>query len=118
MDHNCGASPPGAQGSALGQECGRTAFVDSTKECAAPVYGREVVAALRFCWAVLGAPTGKWLAVVLATLVPTLRRFGELEISDELAAQLVAMSPATIDRRLAADRAAMTLKGRSLSKPR
>jgi len=82
-----------------------------------PRYGPEVVAALRFCWAVLGAPTGKRLAAVLATLVPTLRRFGELEISDEVAALLVAMSPATIDRRLAADRAAMTLKGRSLTKP-
>lgn len=82
-----------------------------------PVYGPEVVVALRFCWAVLGAPTGKRLAAVLPTLVPTLRRFGELEVSDELAAQLVAMAPATIDRRLAAARAAMTLKGRSHTKP-
>jgi len=66
---------------------------------------------------VLGAPTGKRLAAVLATLVETLRRFGELEISGDLAAQLVAMSPATIDRRLAAERAAMRLKGRSLTRP-
>lgn len=82
-----------------------------------PTYGPEVVAALRLCWAVLGAPTGKRLAAVLPTLVPTLRRFGELPIRDEIAEQLVAMSPATIDRRLAADRAAMRLKGRSLTKP-
>ena len=40
-----------------------------------PVYGPE---ALRFCWAVLGAPTGKRLAPVMAELVPTLRRFGEI----------------------------------------
>ncbi|MHB1887442.1 MAG: integrase catalytic domain-containing protein, partial [Acidimicrobiales bacterium] len=82
-----------------------------------PVYGPEVLAALRFCWAVLGAPTGKRLAPVMTVLVATLRRFAELDISDELAALLVAMSPATMDRRLAPDRAAMTLRGRSHTKP-
>lgn len=40
-----------------------------------PTYGPEVVVALRFCWAVLGAPTGKRLAPVLTVLVATLRRF-------------------------------------------
>jgi hypothetical protein len=76
-----------------------------------------VLVALRFCWAVLGAPTGKRLAPVMVELVPTLRRFGELDISDELAALLVVMSPATMDRRLAPARAAMTVKGRSHTKP-
>ncbi len=65
-----------------------------------------VVVALRFCWAVLGAPTGKRLAPVMGELVATLRRFGELDVSDAVAAALVAMSPATMDRRLAPDRAA------------
>ncbi len=83
----------------------------------APVYGPDVVAALGFCWAVLGAPTGKRLAPVLGDLVARLRRFGELEVSDEVAALLVAMSPATIDRRLAPDRAGMVLRGRSHTKP-
>ena len=82
-----------------------------------PRYGAEVIAALAFCWAVLGAPTGKRLAPVMAELVPILRRFGELDIDDATAAALVAMSPATIDRRLAADRAKMTLRGRSHTKP-
>lgn len=81
------------------------------------VYGPEALAALRFCWAVLGAPTGKRLAPVMPDLVATLRRFGELAISDELAALLVVMSPATMDRRLAPARAAMSLKGRSHTKP-
>jgi Integrase core domain. len=72
---------------------------------------------LRFCWAVLGAPTGKRLAPVLAELVATLRRFGELVLTDETAALLVAMSAATIDRRLAGDRANMVLRGRSHTKP-
>lgn len=82
-----------------------------------PVYGPEVVEALRFCWAVLGAPTGKRLAPVLPDLVERLRHFEELAVSDATAALLVAMSPATIDRRLAPARAAMTLRGRSHTKP-
>jgi len=83
----------------------------------APRYGPEVMVGLRFCWAVLGAPTGKRLAPVLAELVATLRRFGELVLTDETAALLVAMSAATIDRRLAGDRANMVLRGRSHTKP-
>jgi hypothetical protein len=75
------------------------------------------VVGLRFCWAVLGAPTGKRLAPVMGELVATLRRFGELDVSDELADALTAMSPATMDRRLTPDRAAMTLRGRSHTKP-
>jgi hypothetical protein len=47
-----------------------------------PTYGPEVLVALRFCWAVLGAPTGKRLAPVLADLVVRLRRFDELVVSD------------------------------------
>jgi hypothetical protein len=65
---------------------------------------------------VLGTPTGKRLAPVLTDLVARLRRFGELEVSDEVAAQLVVMSPATIDRRLAPDRAKLP-RGRSHTKP-
>lgn len=52
-----------------------------------------------------------------AEVVATLRRFGELDVSDQLAGALVVMSPATMDRRLAADRAAMSLRGRSHTKP-
>jgi len=73
--------------------------------------------ALRFCWAVRGAPTGKRLSPALVGLVPVLRRFGELSIDDEIAAALAMMSPATIDRRLAGDRAKMQLRGRSHTKP-
>ena len=82
-----------------------------------PLYGPEVVEALRLCWAVLGGPTGKRLSPVLADLVERLRRFAELSIDDSTAALLVAMSPATIDRRLAPARAAMQLRGRSHTKP-
>ena len=82
-----------------------------------PKYGEDVVVGLRFCWAVLGAPTGRRLAPVMGELVATLRRFGELDVSDELAGALTGMSPATMDRRLAPDRAAMRLRGRSHTKP-
>src|SRR5947209_8059186 len=44
-----------------------------------PTYGPEVVAALRFCWAVLGAPTGKRLAPVLPDLVTRLAGLRELD---------------------------------------
>lgn len=82
-----------------------------------PRYGNEVVAALACCWAVLGAPTGKRLAPIIGELVPRLRRFRELVITDETAALLVGMSPATMDRRLTADRAKMQLRGRGHTKP-
>jgi hypothetical protein len=53
----------------------------------------------------------------MAELVPTFRRFRELVITDEVACALIAMWPATMDRRLAEDRAKTTLRGRSHTKP-
>jgi hypothetical protein len=91
--------------------------VRPARKARTPKYDANSVAALRFCWAVLGAPTGKRLAPVMGELVPILRRFGELEISDDTGRALIAMSAATMDRRLAADRAKMALKGRSHTKP-
>jgi len=82
-----------------------------------PIYGAEVIAALAFCWAVLGAPTGKRLAPIMAELVPRLRRFQELVITDDAELALLAMSPATMDRRLAPDRAKLLVRGRSHTKP-
>lgn len=66
-----------------------------------PTYGPPVIAALITCWAVLRAPAGKRLAPMLATLVPILRRDGELELTDAEATLLIGMSAATVDRRLA-----------------
>ncbi len=53
----------------------------------------------------------------MGELVPRLRRFQELSISDEVEQALVTMSAATMDRRLAEDRAKLVLKGRSHTKP-
>lgn len=81
------------------------------------MYGDEVIAALRKVWAVLDAPAGKRLAPFLPEIVDRLIACGELSISDAVRYQLVRMSAATIDRRLAAERARWRPKGRSLTKP-
>jgi transposase InsO family protein len=83
----------------------------------APVYGPELLPALITCWAVLRAPAGKLLAPMMPTLVPLLRRDKELEISDTQADLLMRMSAATIDRKLAPERAKLTIRGRSHTKP-
>src|SRR6201993_1938070 len=82
-----------------------------------PIYGPNVIAALTACWLVLGMPAGKRLAPMLNELVAVLRHFGELVIDDDTAALLVSMSAATIDRRLAGERAKRQLKGRRATKP-
>ena len=46
-----------------------------------------------------------------------LRRYGELGIDEDATALLVSMSAATIDRRFAAARSKILLKGRSHTKP-
>lgn len=65
----------------------------------------------------LDAPAGKRLAPFLAEIVARLRACGELDIDAETAARLGAVSAATIDRRLAPDRAKLALRGRSGTKP-
>jgi hypothetical protein len=74
-------------------------------------YGPNVMAALTVCWTVLGMPAGKRLAPMLGELVAVLRHFGELVIDEDTAELLVSMSAATIDRRLAGERAKYQRKG-------
>jgi len=64
-------------------------------------YDAKVVAALAKCWAVVNAPAGKRLARILGELVPVLLGHGDLDIDDDTAVLRIAMSAATIDRRLA-----------------
>src|SRR4051812_22145765 len=91
--------------------------VVSPRSSRPPKYGPDVIAALTVCWAVLGMPSGKRLAPMLSELLAVLRHFGELVIDDETAALLVSMSAATIDRRLAGERAKHRVKGRCTTKP-
>src|SRR5664279_4379774 len=62
-------------------------------------------------------PARKARTPMMGELVPTLRRFEELKISDDTERALIVMSAATMDRRLAPDRAKLALKGRSHTKP-
>ena len=80
-------------------------------------YGDDVIAALVLCWTVLGMPAGKRLAPMLGELVGVLRHFRELTIDEDTAELLVSMSAATIDRRLAGERAKNRLRGRVGTKP-
>ena len=83
----------------------------------APVYGADLQDGLVLCWAVLRAPAGKLLAPMLPDLVPMLRAEKALEITDGQASMLARMSAATIDRRLAGQRAKLLPRGRSHTKP-
>ncbi|HRB04167.1 MAG TPA: hypothetical protein PLP26_12420, partial [Ilumatobacteraceae bacterium] len=87
------------------------------RQARTPVYSARVVSGLEQCWRVARCPTGKRLAPMLTVLVPMLRRDGELVLSVFEAGLLVAMSPATIDRRLVNAKAVAGFTGRSHTKP-
>jgi hypothetical protein len=76
-----------------------------------------VVSALELCWRAARTPAGKRLAPMLVVLVPLLRRDGELDLDDDEAALLVAMSAATIDRRLAGAKVLAGFRATSHTKP-
>ena len=76
---------------------------------------------LQRVWAVSGGECGKYLAVSMRSLVEALERHGELTFgkghySPEVRAELLAMSPATIDRYLAPARARDPLRGKTTTK--
>src|SRR5664280_2188205 len=80
-------------------------------------FGPRVIACLVTCWTLTRTPAGKRLAPMLTTIVPLLRRDGDIELDDDEAALLVSISAATIDRRLASERAKLMFRGRSHTKP-
>jgi hypothetical protein len=82
-------------------------------------YGPEVIDALAVCWAVLDGPSGKIVRPALPVLVASLVAKGELNATPEVIDALLAMSAATIDRRLRPYRLGLVgnLKGRSLTRP-
>ena len=77
-----------------------TVRVASPRKARPPVYSSRIVSALELVWRVARCPAGKRLAPMLVLVVPMLRRDGEIDLSDDEADLLVAMSAATIDRRL------------------
>jgi len=69
-------------------------------------YGSEVAAALVKLWEVGDRMCGKLLAAVMPDLLAALERHGELEVSPEVKALLLQVSPSTIDRLLRKTRTA------------
>jgi len=67
-------------------------------------YGPEVAAELVKLWQVSDRMCGKLLAAVLPDLVEALERHRELKVTPEVRAQLLTVSPATIDRLLSRHR--------------
>ncbi len=87
----------------------RVALADRARGGAVPrkvrepvlTYGPEAVEVLTRCWAVLDGPTGKRLHAAVPETIANLTRHGHLSGTDPaLIEQVLAMSPATIDRRL------------------
>jgi len=83
----------------------------------ARTYGPELLVPLRKLWATLDRPCGKRLAAVMAATIEALERHGELELSQEQRRLLCSISPASLDRLLASERARLRLKGRAMTKP-
>lgn len=67
-------------------------------------YGPEVAAVLIQLWQVSDRMCGKLLAAVVVDLVAALERHGELSLAPQVRADLLAISPATIDRLLSRHR--------------
>lgn len=83
----------------------------------AATYGEQVLEPLRFIWATLNGPCGKRLQPFIPEMIEVLERCGELIVASPIKDKLLLISPATIDRKLAPDRAKLKLKGRSGTKP-
>lgn len=94
-----------------------TVRVAAPRKARTSTYSARVVSGLEQRWRVARCPAAKRLALMLVVLVPMLRRDGELDLSDTEAELLMAMSAATIDRRLANSKAVAGFTGRSHTKP-
>ena len=80
-------------------------------------YDSSLLVPLKKLWALTDYICGKRLKPALPGLLERLEACKELRVSKAVRAKLLAISPATIDRLLKAERARHTLKGRSHTKP-
>lgn len=94
-----------------------TVRVVTARKARQPTYSARVITGLEVCWRVAREPAGKRLAPMLVVLVPMLLRDEELDLSAGEAELLIAMSAATIDRRLQTAKASDRLGGVSHTKP-
>lgn len=82
-----------------------------------PVYGPEVVQALKVVWMNLDFVCGKRLKAALTETVSVMKKWNEINVSDQTKGKLERISAATIDRLLAPERKRLELKSRSGTKP-
>lgn len=85
-------------------------------------YSMDALKVLQRVWAFSGGECGKYLAASMGVLLDALERHGELvagraRYSAAVRTELLAMSPATIDRYLAPARARDPLRGQATTKP-
>ncbi|WP_216853876.1 hypothetical protein [Phytoactinopolyspora halotolerans] len=88
----------------------------------APKYSYDAVKVLQKVWATSGGQCGKYLAASMQVQLDGLERHGELvdgvdRYSRSVRAELLAMSPASIDRYLKPTKATDQLRGVSTTKP-
>ena len=79
-------------------------------------YGPGVQAALRLAWETANCICAKRLVPFLPELLPSLERHGHLQLSEEVRALLLAISPATADRILSPIRRDPALRGISTTR--
>ena len=82
-------------------------------------YGYDALKVLISVWRLAGMPSGKYLAATMDLWLPKLQAFGELDakrLTPAVAAQLMTVSGATIDRLLKPTRDAAKPKGLSATK--
>ena len=77
------------------------------------IYDEPVIQALRRVWELFDYMCGKRLAVLMRLNMALLQTDPELGIDEQIAAKLMQISPATIDRLLGGARKALSLKARS-----
>ena len=104
------------------REAAKPRAVKPKKRQRARKYSYDALRTLQRVWAFSGGECGKYLAVSMPSLLDALERHGELVIGKarywpEVRAELLAMSPATIDRYLAPARAKDPLRGKTTTKP-
>jgi hypothetical protein len=81
------------------------------------LYDGAVLTALRRIWVIMDCICGKRLAAVLPETIAVLERHGELQLDAATRQKLGAISAASIDRLLAAERRRLNVRGRSGTKP-
>ncbi|MEK6284072.1 MAG: transposase family protein [Acidobacteriota bacterium] len=82
-----------------------------------PIYGADVLKALKIVWMNLDFMCGKRLKAAITETVAVMERWGEMNVSAETKGKLNRISAATIDRLLGPERKRLELKSRSGTKP-